>query len=187
MRIFFPALALAALALPNSAIAQTTYTGTRTAGANSATFSLTTYNTVTTLQTLQFSEVASWSVTLAGNGAFTFNSFTPGSGFFLNGGSLTANASGLFFNYNGDGLVDFYNTDIVTNEIYFCAINFCGAGQSGDVIIVNSLEQRAMPAGNQQIGSATPEPTSWALMIGGFAVVGGAMRRRRRNAALAFA
>lgn len=32
---------------------------------------------------------------------------------------------------------------------------------------------------------ATPEPASWAMMIGGFGVIGGAMRRRRKVAALA--
>ncbi|MEM8918026.1 MAG: PEPxxWA-CTERM sorting domain-containing protein [Pseudomonadota bacterium] len=29
--------------------------------------------------------------------------------------------------------------------------------------------------------SPTPEPGSWAMMIGGFGLIGGAMRRRRRN------
>lgn len=29
--------------------------------------------------------------------------------------------------------------------------------------------------------SPTPEPASWAMMIGGFGLVGGAMRRRRKN------
>jgi hypothetical protein len=30
-------------------------------------------------------------------------------------------------------------------------------------------------------GSAAPEPASWALMLGGFGLVGGAMRRRQRT------
>jgi hypothetical protein len=33
---------------------------------------------------------------------------------------------------------------------------------------------------NAPVNGAVPEPATWALMIGGFAVVGGAMRRRRR-------
>ena len=40
-------------------------------------------------------------------------------------------------------------------------------------------------AGPQIIGltaTAVPEPASWALMIGGFGVVGGSLRRRRREA-----
>lgn len=34
---------------------------------------------------------------------------------------------------------------------------------------------------------AVPEPASWAMMIGGFALVGGAMRYRRRSSKIAFA
>lgn len=33
-----------------------------------------------------------------------------------------------------------------------------------------------------QIGDAVPEPASWAMIIGGFAVAGGALRMRRRKA-----
>lgn len=33
----------------------------------------------------------------------------------------------------------------------------------------------------QQIALAVPEPEAWALMLGGFALVGGAMRRRQRT------
>ena len=32
------------------------------------------------------------------------------------------------------------------------------------------------------LGGAVPEPASWALMLGGFGLVGGAMRSRRRQA-----
>jgi hypothetical protein len=34
--------------------------------------------------------------------------------------------------------------------------------------------------------SPVPEPATWAMMIGGFGLVGGAMRRRTRNVAVAF-
>jgi len=35
--------------------------------------------------------------------------------------------------------------------------------------------------------SPTPEPASWALMVGGFGLVGGALRARRRSATIRFA
>ena len=35
-------------------------------------------------------------------------------------------------------------------------------------------------------GGAVPEPASWALMLGGFGLVGGAMRASRRKAAVSF-
>lgn len=37
----------------------------------------------------------------------------------------------------------------------------------------------------QAVPGAVPEPASWAMMIGGFGMVGGAMRRRRANIAFA--
>jgi hypothetical protein len=35
--------------------------------------------------------------------------------------------------------------------------------------------------------AAVPEPASWAMMIGGFGMVGGSMRRRRRKTTVSFA
>lgn len=35
---------------------------------------------------------------------------------------------------------------------------------------------------NFEVQSAVPEPATWAMMLGGFGMVGGAMRRRRRQA-----
>jgi hypothetical protein len=36
-----------------------------------------------------------------------------------------------------------------------------------------------------QIGTAVPEPSSWAMLILGFGVAGGALRRRKRLVAIA--
>jgi hypothetical protein len=35
--------------------------------------------------------------------------------------------------------------------------------------------------------SAVPEPATWAMMIGGFGMVGGSLRSRRRQTKVAFA
>ncbi|HEX8413680.1 MAG TPA: PEPxxWA-CTERM sorting domain-containing protein [Sphingomicrobium sp.] len=37
------------------------------------------------------------------------------------------------------------------------------------------------------VASAVPEPASWAMMIGGFGIVGGSLRRKRKVATLSFA
>ncbi len=39
----------------------------------------------------------------------------------------------------------------------------------------------------QVTGGAVPEPATWAMMIGGFGMVSGSMRRRRRKSTVAFA
>jgi len=51
-------------------------------------------------------------------------------------------------------------------------------GGNGDKMAVTSMIARGADAG-------VPEPASWALMIGGFGLAGGALRRRRRLAAAA--
>jgi len=49
-----------------------------------------------------------------------------------------------------------------------------------------TLPGDTLPAGDPQAGAgAVPEPASWALMIGGFGVIGAAMRRRRTAARFA--
>ena len=47
---------------------------------------------------------------------------------------------------------------------------------------------------NDQVGTqfsavttSVPEPAGWAMMIGGFGLVGGAMRQRRRSVTVSFA
>lgn len=42
-------------------------------------------------------------------------------------------------------------------------------------------------SGNATVTSGVPEPTTWAMMIAGFGMIGGVMRRRRTSAALRFA
>ena len=60
------------------------------------------------------------------------------------------------------------------------------AGSAATFAIINS---NPAPGGNDYgidyITLAVPEPAAWALMISGFGLVGGAMRRRRRTAAFA--
>ena len=57
----------------------------------------------------------------------------------------------------------------------------------------NGLDDGIQPAANENLvalppvaNAAVPEPASWAMMLGGFAVLGGAVRRRSRAQAAAF-
>jgi hypothetical protein len=53
-------------------------------------------------------------------------------------------------------------------------------GADTDLIIVPPLD--VGPSDNQQVASAAPEPSAWALMIAGFGGAGAMLRRRRKPA-----
>lgn len=60
------------------------------------------------------------------------------------------------------------------NDTYSVNLNVTGFGQSPQSLTVYA-----------KIGSGVPEPASWALMLGGFGLVGGAMRRHKTKVAFA--
>ena len=66
------------------------------------------------------------------------------------------------------------------------ALHFFAGLESGNAYF--NIHTSNFPGGEirGQIGAAgVPEPASWGLMIGGFGVVGGALRSRRRTVATA--
>jgi len=52
----------------------------------------------------------------------------------------------------------------------------------GGSLYVNWQGVQTFTGATVALGGAVPEPASWALMLGGFGLVGGAMRSRRRQA-----
>ena len=75
-------------------------------------------------------------------------------------------------NSNLSSQISFANTTIAALGFTIGSYVF---STSSDNLTVNVL------AGNAGgVTSAVPEPASWAMMIGGFGAVGGALRRRRR-------
>jgi len=52
----------------------------------------------------------------------------------------------------------------------------------GEDLFVNWQGVQTFTGAKVDIGGAVPEPASWAMMLGGFGLVGGAMRSRRRQA-----
>ena len=84
---------------------------------------------------------------------------------------------------DGSGLSEF--TSAVSP---FGTINPSSFGEDGNLGLyvvdyggrVFSIQgSKSLAPGNARSAAAVPEPASWALMIGGFAIVGAAMRRRR--------
>ena len=94
-------------------------------------------------------------------GATTINDVQSGS--FLVVPGFTYSVGGdLDISMGGDGFADFGNTSYVTFNL-----------PSG--VFINSASGVFL---NNQISSAVPEPATWAMMIVGFGLVGGVMRRR---------
>lgn len=88
----------------------------------------------------------------------------------------TVNLGGLVG--DGDGqYVGFADSRLTQGfQLKFTGASFSPAGAAG-----GSSTMLQVKVGSSPI-SAVPEPGTWALMIGGFGLVGGALRRRRRAA-----
>lgn len=105
------------------------------------------------------------------------------------GSNFTADAASLFFDYSGaaPGFLLFQLGSFGTGMKYYCnssVSDTCFQGASAVPESFDSPSVQVEPrAGNQVIASvaaAVPEPASWAMMLGGFLVVGAAMRRTSR-------
>ena len=91
--------------------------------------------------------------TVSGNYVYNIN-YAPGAPGSLDSDFGPVAASG------GQGLAVFNTIDSTTGE----RLAFASANLGGDAVY--------------SVGDAVPEPATWALMIGGFGMVGGALRRR---------
>ena len=119
-------------------------------------------------------------------------------GFTIQSGSYSGSYSKVWesstgFSTDGDGnvvYVAFYGTSGASNN----TDNF--GSWTGDTVFGDGAFYDFFGRGNglstdlqdptlwhvSAVGGAVPEPASWALMLGGFGFVGGAMRSRRRTA-----
>jgi hypothetical protein len=92
------------------------------------------------------------------------NYFTTGSTF-LDGSGLR------FFTAAGNDIRLFYQDTVSQYRV-----NTFSPGSSSYVTVTTS-----------PVATAVPEPATWAMMIGGFAAIGGTLRNRRRKATVSFA
>jgi hypothetical protein len=74
---------------------------------------------------------------------------------------------GMAFNISGGNSVNFWSNGTVP-----------GAGLDYGVAVTNGVDVLNYTAGVSI--AAVPEPATWAMFIGGFGLIGGAMRRRRK-------
>jgi PEP-CTERM motif len=198
-RILKGSIALA-LSLLSAAPAQAiTYIGSRAVGDATALLSVTTDNT---LGGLTNANITDWSIQLSsGLNNVTLNGPLSGNNssvLILTDSALASNAnssliattSDLQFNFDGNGFLGFLSGGSA-NGFGYLLNGAAGRGQcSGGgvfecVFFVNNSvvsTERAGPSGLQTLASVAPggvpEPAAWALMIAGFGLVGGAVRRR---------
>lgn len=74
-----------------------------------------------------------------------------------------------------DGSLLFFG--LIDKENPFTAIRFFNTGGTSDVLSIDDIV-----VGDPDQVAAVPEPASWAMMIGGFGVMGASLRRRQRVA-----
>jgi hypothetical protein len=130
---------------------------------------------------------SSWDFTLTGNGIFSVaDCCAPGDVFTLSGGATGVSTyyAGLFTDVQAGGSYSSYWTDASFSKI---AVALAAGTYS---ITITGDCGAGCPAGFgvrlDSVSGSVPEPASWALMLGGFGMVGGAMRSRRK-AAVTFA
>ena len=113
---------------------------------------------------LGYSPVDAITITKTGGGAFTLNSIDLAVSWYstvspntidVNGSPLTIDTTLTTYTFNWTGTA-FTITGLASNDGYW----------TGDNVVYD----------------AVPEPATWAMMIGGFGLVGATLRSRRRNA-----
>ena len=100
--------------------------------------------------------------------------------------SGTTGLFGLAGRLNDDGTVSFYATSYTINDLdtsYLYAITdtlsaTSGAGEAFSVID-SATDSKFMGVAFAPDAATVPEPASWAMMVGGFGLLGGMLRRRR--------
>lgn len=129
------------------------------------------------------SDFVGWNLELNGVGA-TFHITQANSVVLVVGSDVTASAGDLFFNYSGgDNGYLLFQDGLFSGTRYYCDATSVGACYQGATVTPESIfdasAQHVAMSGNQIIGvSAVPEPSTWAMMLIGFAGLGFAAYRR---------
>ena len=188
MRNILSALVLAAVALPGSAFAQTLAITISQIGndvvisgnGSFVTTGLSFFPSGTLIPGLLDPSVPA--ITFAEGAVNTSSVFTTTVAFGT-GGEVAGTTTGDVFGFYGDSIYlasGYVSGTPLSGTVTFANATFDSLGINPGYYIlsgpsVNTITITALEA---------PEPASWALMISGFGVVGSAMRRRRKVAAL---
>ena len=192
MHKFVRFAAACALLLAASSVNAATYVASRAVGAGSVNLSITTDNT---MGVLGVGNILDWKIAVSdGTNSFVFQG--PGgannSTYHIEGGQgLTATATDLTFDFGrtSDSAAGFVGPRYSTYYYGWQAKPWIFNGGPAEAMHVGTFNnvQHQPYSGIQIIASVAPtggvpEASVWALMIAGFGVVGGALRRRRHVA-----
>ena len=157
-----------------------TYNFNESIGSVTATGTLETDGTIGVIST---SNIVAYDLTLSnGTDSFTIDSSVLGAEF-VGGNNLTATATALFFNFNSTDAGLF----IADGNNYVCDVSgshttCSGSSASIEIYFDGHQYDSGVLSGVQQIGtvptSATPEPSSLALLGTGVLALAGGIRRR---------
>ena len=133
--------------------------------------------------------VQSWSLDLNGIGAA--HHITEGnSDVVVTGANVTATSTDLSFNFDGPAGFLLFQDGLFSGTQYWCNASTSGDCDQGKSVVPESFNsssaQFASASGYQVIATvaAVPEPSTWAMMILGFAGVGFMAYRRKSKPAL---
>ena len=141
-----------------------------------------------TIGVLSAANFIHWNFNVLGNGAS--DTLTDGnSGVFSGGGSTTATATGIFFDFSNPApSFLLFQKVFSSGNNYVCAASTVFPStpclQGASLVpenFANASAQYSTPTGNVLVATVAgvPEPAAWALMIAGFGLVGAAARRRQ--------
>jgi len=96
--------------------------------------------------------------------------------------------TGVTFNGGSSGVSPANGNQTAPNSNRLVTLTFTGADRFNVTGLRFRATGNAFEFDNVNIKTgAVPEPASWAMMVGGFGMAGGALRSRRRNQATTFA
>ncbi len=169
--------ALAVSGVIATAANATTYVSTRKVGAAIADISITTDGT---LGALSEDNVTAWTISLSNPSNTTVMTEANSTFYVFFTQGFVATATDLLFDFGHSSSAVVFSSDASSASYCLTSYNtYCGGNQPGEVVEIGQT-YRVEGLGNTAIASVAmvPEPATWAMAIGGFALAGAAMRRR---------
>lgn len=135
---------------------------------------------------------------------FTFDDPVNSLGFEVGDWGTCCQPSRLYISFDGGAPIE-VGASLIAGDVYetngqplvfvgafddsdgFSTVQFWGDGSGEYLVIGGTVRYALLDEGSLPPPGAVPEPASWAMMIAGFGMIGGAMRRRKTTTSVSFA